>query len=59
MEIEVCKDFSQSTMNEAEYARLAREAEQANERAVEIEKALHEMDPEKKAALLLWVALHS
>lgn len=59
IEIGVQKDFSPSSMTEAEYARLAREAAQANQRALEVEKAVREMDPEKKAALAVWLALHN
>jgi predicted nucleic acid-binding Zn-ribbon protein len=59
MEIEVQKDFSPAQMTEAEYARLAREAQKANQRAQEIEKALAEYPEEKRAALALWLALHS
>jgi len=57
IEIEVCKDFSRSTMNEAEYARLVQEAQQASQQAREIEKALKDYPEEKRAALAVWAAL--
>lgn len=68
MEIEVVKHLP-LPINDAgrrEYDRLQQEAKRAQDarakallREMEIEKAVSEMDPEKRTAIAVWIALHS